>query len=88
MGEMKKTGNGILEQIKNRYLTHENYKESLFNQEIMHHEGRKIFQKDHKLYIANIKKITLNPFNDKKWITYDNGIFTCYSYGNKKIGKA
>ena len=54
----------------------------------MHHEGRKIFQKDHKLYIANIKKITLNPFNDKKWITYDNGIFTCYSYGNKKIGKA
>ena len=86
-GGEKKTGNGILEQVKNDYLSHENYRESLFNQEVMHHEARKIFQKDHQLYIANVKKITLNPFNDKKWIMYENGIFRCYSYGNKKIRK-
>ena len=53
----------------------------------MHHEGKKIFQKDHQLYSANLKKITLNPYNDKKWIEFKNGVFSCYSYGNKKIRK-
>ena len=32
-----------------------------------------------------LQKKSLSPYNDKKWITYNDGEFTCYSYGHYKI---
>ena len=50
------------------------------------HAGTKIHSKNHDLYTVDISKKSLSPYNDKKWITYDDGEFTCYSYGHYKIG--
>ena len=39
------------------------------------------------IYILQILvKKSLSPYDDKKWITFDDGEFTCYSYGHYKIG--
>ena len=47
--------------------------------------AEKILQKKHQLYTATMVKKTLNPYNDKKYISYEDGEFTCFSYGHHKI---
>ena len=84
-GKEKKAANGVLTQVKNDVITHEDYKNVLLNQEVRFHEGTKIFQQDHQLYTADVIKKSLSPYNDKKWIKMDDGEFTCYSYGHYKI---
>ena len=84
-GEEKKAANGVLEQVKKREITHEDYLKCLKELEARYHQGMKIMQKDHQLYSVNIVKKSLNPYNDKKYIFLDDGNFTCYSYGNFRI---
>ena len=84
-GKEKKTAKGVLEQVKNDIITHEDYKNCLRKQEVRFHEGTKIFQKDHQLYTVDVAKKSLSPYNDKKWITCEDGNYTCYSYGHYTI---
>ena len=84
-GEEKKAANGVLEQVKNDEITHEDYRNCLLKWKARFHGGVKIFQKDHQLYTATMIKKTLNPFNDKKYISFEDGEFTCFSYGHYKI---
>jgi len=85
-GKEKKTANGVLGQVKDDVITHEDYKDVIINQNVRFHAGTKIHSKNHDLYTVDISKKSLSPYNDKKWITYDDGEFTCYSYGHYKIG--
>ena len=85
MVKRKKTAKGVLEQVKNDIITHEDYRNCLLNQEVRFHEGTKIFQNKHQLYTIDVAKKSLSPYNDKKWITCDDGHYTCYSYGHYKI---
>ena len=84
-GEEKKAAKGVLVQVKNDEITHEDYKQCLINWKPRFHEGTKIMQKSHQLYTANVAKKTLSPYNDKKYISYENEEFTCFSYGHYKI---
>ena len=84
-GKEKKAANGVLEQVKNDEITHEDYKNCLLRGKVTLHEGTKIIQKEHHLYTATMVKKTLNPYNDKKYISYEDGEFTCFSYGHYKI---
>ena len=86
-GGEKKAANGVLAQIKNDEITRDDYKNCLENLEERFHVGTKIFQKNHQLYTANVLKKTLNPYNDKKYISFEDGEFTCFSYGHDKIHK-
>lgn len=86
-GDEKKTGNGILQQVKKNLITHEDYRNSLLNQEVIYHNGTKIFQRKHNLHTVDIAKRTLNPYNDKRCITFHDGEYTCYSHGHYKIRK-
>ena len=86
-GGNKKTGNGILAQIKNDQITHEDYRNTLLNQEVRYHLGTKIMQKQHNLHTVDFSKKTLNPYNDKRWISYKDGYFTCYSHGHYRISE-
>ena len=52
-GGEKKAANGVLEQVKNDKITHEDYKNCLLKWKTRFHEGTKIFQKGHQLYTAN-----------------------------------
>ena len=84
-GEEKKTAKGVLSEIKNNQITHDDYKTVLFHKHEMTHIGTKICQKDHQLYTANVKKISLSPFNDKKYIIWDGLEYTTFSFGHHKI---
>ena len=81
-GGNKKTAKGVINQVKNDLISHDDYKTSLFNKKTFKHTGTKIVQDYHQLYTADLTKVTLNPFNDKKYIMRDGDIFTTYSFGN------
>ena len=81
-GANKKTAKGVITQIKKHQITHEDFKRSLFEKKQYMHCGTKILQDKHQLYTADVNKVTLNPFNDKKWITREGDNFISYSFGN------
>jgi uncharacterized cupredoxin-like copper-binding protein len=84
-GKVKKTAKGVLTVVKEKDITHDMYKQCLFDQKQMKHEQTKIIQDDHQMYTANSTKTTLSPFNDKKWIKRVESEFTTYSFGHYMI---
>ena len=82
MGKTKKNAKGIIKQVKNDQITHQDFKSSLFEEKQFMHSGMKIVQNRHKLYTAEVKKVSLSPFNDKKWITREGNRFISHSFGN------
>ena len=83
----KKTAKGIIRAVKERQITHEDFKTSLYEKKRFTHTGTKILQVKHQLYTADVTKVTLSPFNDKKWITRDGDNFISYSFGSILIPK-
>ena len=86
-GDKKATAKGISGNVKNEVLTHQNYKDSLFQELQMRNKMTTIHSENHQLYTMEIEKKSLSPFNDKKWITRKENIFTSYSYGHYKISE-
>ena len=84
-GGNKKTAKGVISEVKKQQITHEDFKTALYHQKQFIHKGTKILQEKHQLYTADVNKVTLSPFNDKKWITRDGDIFKSYSFGNIRI---
>ena len=66
-GANKKTAKGVITQVKNEQISHEDFKTSLFEKKTFIHRGTKIVQDKHQLCTADVTKVTLSPFNDKKW---------------------
>ena len=84
-GANKKTAKGVITQVKNDVITHDDFKSSLYEKKKFIHTGTKIVQIKHQLCTADVTKVTLSPFNDKKWITRDGDKFISYSFGNLNI---
>ena len=78
-----RTAKGIKKQVITKILTHDNYKEVLFNSEQMQHTMKTIRSKNHQLGSFELNKISLSCFDDKRYI-HGNGI-TSYAYGHYKI---
>ena len=78
-----RTAKGIKKQVIKKNLTHDNYKEVLFNNEQMQHTMKTIRSKNHQLGSFELNKISLSCFDDKRFI-HENGI-TSYAYGHYKI---
>ena len=78
-----RTAKGIKKQVIKKILTHDNYKEVLFNSEQMQHTMKTIRSKNHQLGSFELNKISLSCFDDKRFI-HENGI-TSYAYGHYKI---
>ena len=81
----KKTGKGILTVVKDKEISHQNYKDTLFGKKQMRHKMTKIMNKEHEMFTADIVKTTLSPFNDRKWISRIGDAFTSYSFGHHRI---
>ena len=84
-GKVKKTAKGVLTVVKEKNITHENYKQCLFEQKQMRLKQTNIMQDKHEMYTADLTKTTLSPFNDKKWIKRVKSDFTSYSFGHYMI---
>ena len=78
-----KTAKGIKKNIIKKNITHENYKNVLFNNQQMHHTMKTIRSDKHQLGSYELNKVSLSCFDDKQYI-HDNGV-TSYSYGHYKI---
>ena len=46
------------------------------------HNVTKIISEKHLLNTADVSKVTLAPFNDKKWVTRDKNEFIALSHGH------
>ena len=86
-GGKKATAKGINTKIKDKIITHNDYKQSLFNKQQFTHKWNGIQQEKHELYTVEVEKKSLSPFNDKKWTNRDGDNFTSYRYGQYKIKK-
>ena len=81
--EVGKTAKGIKKNIINKNITHENYRDTLFNNKQMHHKMKTIRSQNHELGSYEINKISLSCFDDKRYI-HNNGV-TSYAYGHHRI---
>lgn len=84
-GCSKATAKGVMKAVKKKEITHKNYKECLFEKRQMKHSGWKIMQEKHKLFTAEVNKVSLSPFNDKKWISREGDKFESISFGHYKL---
>ena len=77
----KKTAKSIVKHVTKREITHEDYKDCLFNGTRTMANMSRIQSFGHEMYCVNINKIGLSPFDDKRYIL-DDGIITL-AYGHK-----
>ena len=78
-----KTAKGIKKNIIKKNITHENYKNVLFNNEQMHHTMKTIRSNNHQLGSYELNKVSLSCFDDKRYILKDS--ITSYAYGHHAI---
>jgi len=78
-----KTAKGIKKNIIKKDITHENYKQTLFENKQMHHKMKTIRSQNHQLGSYEINKVSLSCFDDKRFI-HSDGI-TSYAYGHTLI---
>ena len=68
--------------IKNN-IKHKDYKNTLINNEQMHHKMKTIRSQRHQLGSYEINKVSLSCFDDKCYL-HNNGM-SSYAYGHYKI---
>ena len=81
--KISRTAKGIKKNIIKKNITHENYKEVLFNNKQMYHTMKTIRSNLHQLGSYELNKVSLSCFDDKRYI-HNNGV-TSYAYGHYKI---
>ena len=78
-----RTAKGIKKNVIKNNIKHEDYKNTLINNEQMHHKINTIRSQRHQLRSYEINKVSLSCFDDKRYI-HDNGT-SSYAYGHYKI---
>ena len=81
--QVHKTAKGIKKNIIKNNINHNNYKETLFNNQQKHHKMKTIRSDKHQLNSYEINKVSLSCFDDKLYL-HDDGI-SSYAYGHYKI---
>ena len=81
----KKTAKRTPTIVKEKEIHLEDYKTTFFKVEQMMDKQTRSVQKEHELFTVDNKKISLSPFNDKKWISRDGDTFKTYSFGHYRI---
>ena len=84
---VKDAAKGVDAYVKEHCLSHEDYKESLFNDVVQRRVICRIAQEDHILHTVESEKVCLRSYNDKKYITRDGNEFTSYSFGHYHINR-
>ena len=78
-----RTAKGIKKNVIKNNIKHEDYKNTLINNQQMHHKMKTIRSQRHQLGSYEINKVSLSCFDDKRYI-HDNGT-NSYAYGHYKI---
>ena len=84
-GKTIKKAKGIKKNIVKKEIIHENYLQCLKEQRVFSHKQCNIESHTHTLYSTERRKISLCPFDDKRYIL-DNG-FDTLPYGHYSLEK-
>ena len=75
-----KKAKGVKKSVIKKQIKHEQYKETLFGTQQMWHGMNILRSEGHEIYGMHINKISLSPFDSKRWIA-DDGVNTkAYGY--------
>ena len=75
-----KKAKGVKKNVVKKQIKHEQYKQALFAKEQLWHGMNIIRSEGHEIYGMHLNKISLSPFDTKRWIC-DDGIHTkAYGY--------
>ena len=77
---------GVKKNVIEKEITHEHYKEALFERKQFMHKMKILRSEGHEMYGMCMNKISLSPFDTKRWIA-DDGIQTL-AYGHFRLGAA
>ena len=61
-------------------MNHENYKEALFGKKQFWHGMNILRSQKHSIFGMNVNKISLSPFDSKRWIEEDGINTKAYGY--------
>ena len=84
-GKENKTAKGVKKGVIKRELRFSDYKDTLFTKGIMRHKMKSIRSDCHQIKSYEINKVSLSPFDDKRYIL-DDGI-TSLAYGHRDSPK-
>lgn len=82
-GKLKKRAKGVSHYVVRNKIEHEDYVKCLHDQQTYVHIMNKINQEHHRLSTVRLKKKTLSPFDDKRYLLEDGE--SSYAYGHWKI---
>ena len=77
-----KKAKGVKKNVVKKEIKHRDFLDVLFNTKTMHHRMNTIRSELHQINSYHLNKVSLSPYDDKRYIL-DDGI-TSLSYGNKK----
>ena len=73
---------GVKKNVVKKQIKHEQYKQVLFSKEQMWHGMNILRSEGHEIYGMHVNKISLSPFDSKRWIA-DDGVNTkAYGYNS------
>ena len=71
---------GVKKCVIEKEITHENYREALFGRRQFMHKMKILRSEGHEMYGMCMNKISISPFDTKRWIA-DDGVQTL-AYGH------
>ena len=77
-----KTAKGVNKDVIKNEIKQSDYLNLLLNNQTMYYQMRSIRSELHQISSYHLNKVSLSPFDDKRYIL-DDGI-TSYAYGHKK----
>ena len=77
---------GVKKNVIEKEITHEHYKQALFGRKQFMHKMKILRSEGHEMYGMCMNKISISPFDTKRWIA-DDGIQTL-AYGHFRLAAA
>ena len=80
-GKNLKKAKGVKKNVVQKHIRHEQYKQALFDKKTFRHGMDMLRSEGHRIYGQHLNKVSLSPFDSKRWIAEDS--VTTLAYGNK-----
>ena len=80
-GKNTKKSKGVKKNVVKKHIRHEQYKKALFEKQTFRHGMGVLRSERHRIYGQHLNKVSLSPFDSKRWIT-KNGVDTL-AYGHR-----
>ena len=82
-GKDSKKAKGVKKNVIRKDISHGDYLDVLHQSKVMHHRMKTIRSDCHQISSSEINKISLSPYDDKRYISSDG--ISSYAYGNLNI---